>query len=291
MTPALEAESAMFPNHRHNRAHSTANLPGAPNRYLFHFAAEYVDRGWCVIPLHGKRPALPSWKEYQEHRPTLRQVREWFGDKSCQFNIGIVTGRVSDLVVVDCDTPADAEFWMANYPASPLMVATGGGGMHFYYRGSSEVVRNRAGVLGRRIDVRGEGGLVAAPPSLHPVTGKAYTWSQFPHISLDDVPEFQADWMGRSVPSPSPDESSWTTASLPRSGRIARRVKGLIRYLDEHESEPDRSKRDFACVLALLRIGCSPAEVANIVRGHSKFRDNEAYLEITIANARKVLLG
>ena len=98
--------------------------------FAFHFAAEYFDRGWSVIPLAGKRPVLASWREFQTERASLDQVREWFGE-SCA-NVGIVTGRLSELVVVDCDRPEDAEYWRHKFPKSPLAVQTGGGGAHFY---------------------------------------------------------------------------------------------------------------------------------------------------------------
>src|SRR5687768_8151803 len=103
-------------------------------RPLFPFASEYHDRGFAVIPLHGKRPALLSWKEFQARKPSESELREWFLRPERELNIGIVTGKVSDLVVVDADTPEDATWWLEHYPRSPLAVQTGGGGMHIYYR-------------------------------------------------------------------------------------------------------------------------------------------------------------
>ncbi|MFO0915949.1 MAG: hypothetical protein U0795_23520 [Pirellulales bacterium] len=61
----------------------------------------------------------------------------------------------------------------------------------------------------------------------------------------------------------------------------------MIRYLDQHEGEPDRSARDFGVCMALLRLGCSPGEVEQLVAEHSKFRGNRDYLLVTIENAVK----
>ena len=60
-----------------------------------------------MIPLKGKTPpARFRWKEYQERRATLDEIRNWFGQNG-EYNIGIVTGEVSGLVVVDCDSEED----------------------------------------------------------------------------------------------------------------------------------------------------------------------------------------
>ena len=83
-----------------------ASIACPDERFSFHHAAEYVERGWSVIPLRGKRPAIPSWTEYQTRRPTQDEIRSWFSNSSGSTppNIGIVTGSISGLVVVDCDT-------------------------------------------------------------------------------------------------------------------------------------------------------------------------------------------
>jgi hypothetical protein len=75
---------------------------------------------------------------------------------------------------------------------SSLVVSTGGGGIHVYYSTPTEEVRNRAHLFGRRIDVRGEGGYVAAPPSIHP-SGTRYEWSKF--RSKAPLPLFDANWI------------------------------------------------------------------------------------------------
>lgn len=58
-------------------------------------------------------------------------------------------------------------------------VKTGGGGMHYYFAARVRVP-NSAGRLGPGLDVRGEGGYVVAPPSVHPETGRAYEWDNAP---------------------------------------------------------------------------------------------------------------
>lgn len=188
-------------------------LPAFKPRSSFHFAAEYFDRGWSVLPLSGKRPAISSWLEYQERRAGLSELRRWF--KSGRANVGVVTGTLSGLVVVDCDTPEDANFWKASFPLSPLAVLTGRGGSHFYYRYPlGEHVFNRAGLLSRKIDLRGQGGYVVAPPSRHP-NGSQYCWQGSDDYCLDALPYFSTAWINRDDAPPTP--VSFTDLRSPRS--------------------------------------------------------------------------
>ena len=154
-----------------------------------HFAYEYIDRGWPVIPISGKKPAVP-WRIYQSQRPPLDVVKRWFSPG--RYNLAIVTGRISGLVVIDCDTCDDASWWKKTYPHTPLAVSTGGGGRHFYYRWPGNT-GNKTHVLDRKIDVRGDGGIVLAPPS---ITKRAYQWDPWSHYSLDEIPVFDPAWLG-----------------------------------------------------------------------------------------------
>ena len=193
----------MEPTTQHEMTSETLNarLPTVERGFAFHFAAEYFDRGWSVLPLNAKRPAVSSWRKYQKQRAGLDQLRTWF--RVGERNVGIITGPVSGLVVVDCDTAADALFWKQQFPQSPLVVRTGGGGCHHYYRyPDAEQISNRTGLLARRIDLRAEGGYVVALPLRHP-NGDHYRWQGTTDYSLDDVPYFSPDWIAeKSSPRP-----------------------------------------------------------------------------------------
>ncbi len=52
--------------------------------YVLHFAFEYLDRGWPVIPVKAKTPAI-AWSAYQKMRPPLAQVNESFGANTAAF--------------------------------------------------------------------------------------------------------------------------------------------------------------------------------------------------------------
>jgi hypothetical protein len=74
-----------------------------------------------------------------------------------------------------------------------------------------------------------------------------------------------------------------------RSHRTERRIRGLVRYLDRQVD--DRSRRDFWVVCNLLRLGLSVEEIGALVASHSKFNDNQLYLETTLQNAQQAVLA
>ena len=147
------------------------------------FAERYVTKKKSVIPLNGKRPAV-DWKQFQTSLPTEEDLQTWFAEER---NIGIVTGKISSITVVDCDTREDAIWWYREFPET--VMAKTGRGVHFYY--SYAPIGNKAGVLGRKIDIRGDGGYVVAPPSSHE-NGAQYEWI------CGEMAIFNPAWVGES---------------------------------------------------------------------------------------------
>ncbi|MFP5327746.1 MAG: bifunctional DNA primase/polymerase [Acidimicrobiia bacterium] len=154
-------------------------------------AVVYARRGWAVFPCHsplGGRSActcgMPDCTSPGKH-PRVRnglhaattdeaQVRRWW-DRWPRANVGITTGEQSGLVVVDVDPRHGGAESLDRLVSThgrffddTKTVHTGGGGWHFYFRHPGGLVRNDTGRrLGPGIDVRGDGGYVLAPPSLH----------------------------------------------------------------------------------------------------------------------------
>ena len=133
-------------------------------------------QGFPVIPVNRstKRP-LVVWQGYQRHLPTEEQIKGWWA-RWPDANIGMITGRISGLVVVDADSEEATSRFLSAYPeAQVTRQAETGRGRHFYFQWVVGI-RNDAGrILGEGIDVRGEGGFVILPPSLHS-NGKRYRW-------------------------------------------------------------------------------------------------------------------
>lgn len=99
-------------------------------------------------------------------------------------NVGVRCGHVDgaslEVVVVDIDlTDADRVRQVATELglATTWTVRTGRGGFHCYYRMPQGVdIRNSVSKLSPKVDVRGTGGCIVAPGSIHPDTGKRYEW-------------------------------------------------------------------------------------------------------------------
>lgn len=147
------------------------------------------EKKFSVIPLNGKNPILKVWKPYQDQMASEKEIEEWFSDG--KNNIGIVTGELSNLFVIDLDEGYDPEF--ANKLPKTVIVQTGGGGLHFLYRyPHARKIGNRAGFR-PHCDVRGEGGFVVAPPSVHK-SGKEYRFA-VDHPSWNGGIAEAPDWL------------------------------------------------------------------------------------------------
>lgn len=161
-------------------------------------AVAHALRGWSVIPIEprGKRPLLP-WLQFQQRRAAVAEIESWF-QRWPDANVGLVTGRISGIVVLDIDprhggleSLAEWERGQGRLPVSPE-VRTGGGGRHIYFAHPGGTLANRVAVR-PGIDLRADGGCVVAPPSLH-ATGRRYDWVA--SCSPDDVPLAAVpDWL------------------------------------------------------------------------------------------------
>jgi hypothetical protein len=237
-------------------------------------ALDYLGHGWSVIPVEprGKKPLL-AWTEFQNRRPRPEEVLAWF-DRHPRANLAIVTGALSGVVVVDIDPghggDAALELLVREHgplPATPT-ARSGGGGLHFYFAHPGVPTPNRAG-LRPGIDVRGDGGCVVAPPSLH-ASGERYRWldSRAPR---DVAPAPLPDWLlllatGRSRGRKLAEWRQLVQARIPE-GRRNSTLASLAGHLLWHGVDAE-------VLLTLLhawnRSHCVPplpdAEVAQVVR-------------------------
>lgn len=144
-----------------------------------------------------KRPLTSNG--FKDASDNLAQLERWWIAHP-NANIGLPTGAVNGIVVVDFDyhhwdgrdeqvdedgevysRPVDdmvLEFFGGNIP-NTWIVETPSGGYHFYFRHPGEVIPNSASKVGQAVDIRGDGGYVVAPPSIHP-NGNQYLWAVKP---------------------------------------------------------------------------------------------------------------
>lgn len=141
-------------------------------------ALMYAEKwGFSIIPIRqDKRPYI-KWQEYQKRRATREEIEQWWRDWPDAM-IGIVTGKVSNLFVIDCDTREGYEAVEKHLPDSlEVPVArTPRGGWHLYFRYPCNGVTVGTKVL-PGVDYRGEGGYIIAPPSTNG-DGGTYRWQE-----------------------------------------------------------------------------------------------------------------
>jgi Bifunctional DNA primase/polymerase, N-terminal/Primase C terminal 2 (PriCT-2) len=168
---------------------SKRNGTATPNSPLGKAALLYAARfGWSVFPAPpGTKKSYKAarfsnghrWGATNKPRVIERNFRRW-----PKANLGIPTGAENRFWVLDADTPnghgvngiAELKKLERKYGHLPetLTAISPSGGRHYYFeRPKCGIVCNSASAIAPGIDVRGEGGMVLAPPSIN---GAAYRW-------------------------------------------------------------------------------------------------------------------
>jgi len=168
-----------------------AALEPGPTGDLAVAAEDYWHQRLIPIPLggpDGRTPLVLGFTQYLL-RPGLKTIRKWFSRRAVT-GIGLVTGKLPDLAVIDGDDPRisliELEQRCGQTPVR-VMTPRGGDGGHLYYHYNGERCGN-FGAEGLKIDIKGEGGYVVAPPSVRLTgenAGKAYSFA--PGLSRGDV--------------------------------------------------------------------------------------------------------
>jgi hypothetical protein len=153
---------------------------GTAGNQMLVAALAYARRGWHVLPCRtgDKRPATThGFKDATTDKATL--IRFWSNNPNA--NVGIATGRISGLVVLDVDPRNGGDSQLQELQRvhgdlpDTLVAATGGGGSHYFFKAPEGGLAS--GVLAPGLDLKAEGGYVVAAPSVHP-GGETYRWAR-----------------------------------------------------------------------------------------------------------------
>lgn len=191
-------------------------------------AASFTALNLFPVPIEpgGKRPAI-DWKPLQGRALIDRDwdeadnylARWWGGPRP--YNLGVLTGakvwideeHTRYLVVVDADDLEAArlveETWLGGPteigPPTPTVETAKG--RHYWFTTDHGGATSRVRVEGLGVDVRGIGGLVVTPPSVHP-SGHRYRWIVSPADCWPPAPLGTALedllWPLRKPPAPAP---------------------------------------------------------------------------------------
>ena len=157
------------------------------NASLKDWALYYAEKGLAVFPLEerGKRPITKNG--CKAATTNKEQIAEWWS-RYPNSNIGIATGRPSGgLVVIDLDEDEEKDKhgyevlkeWQRSHEDLPetWQSITGRGGYHLFFKDTAHN-QNRVNLYDG-IDIRGDGGYIVAPPSVHE-NGRRYEWEIAP---------------------------------------------------------------------------------------------------------------
>jgi len=242
-------------------------------------AIRYLELGYSMIPVDTKKHPLIKWEPYQKKRASKEEIEGWFR-KWPNMNIGIVTGAISNLLVIDTDTaPAIVRVGDA-IPESLLVPCqrTPKGGKHFFFQHQEGFV-NRARVS-EGVDVRTTGGYVVVAPSVNG-TGRGWQWVEGLSLLEVQVPVI-------------PNAVKEITKELKKDlyiGDVDKSVDGGLKpsttvYMFE---EGRRDEDLFHTANCLVKGGAKPTEIAQILRAtmSSWGEEDEKWIQIKIDSAMK----
>ena len=256
----------------------------------------YADRGIAVIPARkddSKRPAIP-WKEYQHRRPTSAELARWFLDEGYE-ELLIMTGDVSAVAAIDCDTPEAFALVRELYPSAWSDQSARGG--HLLYR---QTARRSPTARTLRSPPACMWTSAAMAVSFDRPTPRAGESSA---IGLYRSPSFESflhrplragsdQHQGLGVkldidPKPSTEPPSWFLEKLQE--RAFHIVQSIWIGVHRPAQDTSRSGQDFHLTRSLLDRGLTPEQIAEVLP-HFRFgrgqRATRRYLETTIANAQ-----
>lgn len=140
----------------------------------------YALSGCHVLPLapHGKEPIIPGG--FKAASKDWSTVSNWWRQWP-DANIGLPTGFINGFWALDIDGEEgenSLRLLEAQYGVLPKTIEViTGGGRHLYFQMPEGIlIGNSASKIARKLDVRGNGGYVVAPPSIHK-SGKAYRFA------------------------------------------------------------------------------------------------------------------
>src|SRR3990167_1548288 len=131
-------------------------------------ALRCVERGWHIFPLRpNEKIPFSGSRGFKDASNSLETVKKWW-TKNPDANIGIATGKVSGITVIDVDVKKgkkgkESAESIKGFLYKTFTVGTTTGGWHLYYRNTEPLGSKNDFMNG--IDVKSDGGYVVAPGS------------------------------------------------------------------------------------------------------------------------------
>lgn len=206
----------------------------------------------------------------------VTQIRRWWSQHP-NANVCIRTGN--GLAVLDVDRIESLAELEADHGPLPrtLTVLTGGGGAHYFFR-TDRPLRNSASKVAPGIDVRGEGGYVVAPPSLH-ISGRSYS------VQVDAPFANVPDWLTESTKQTPDREGSLTPRTIPDGQRNSTLFREACKLRRGGLTQEEGS----AAIHEMNRVRCDPplaeSEVDKLVSSAFSYPRDTRHQLTDIGNA------
>jgi hypothetical protein len=142
-------------------------MSGTPHEASSTHVFQAISRGWRIFPVkfREKLPLVKGWPNLAT--ADKAKISEWLRQYG-QCNWGLATGSASGILVLDADSD-EALNELEKLGSPQTFTVKTARGQHFYFQYPSDsTIHNSASKLAKGLDVRGEGGYVLMPPSVHP---------------------------------------------------------------------------------------------------------------------------
>ncbi len=236
-------------------------------------ALSYLELGMNVLPVNSnKQPKLPSWKRYQNVGVTEKNVKTWW-EKWPDASIAIITGKISNVVVIDIDSEEGLKHLEPYLEQKTLTCVTGGGGQHLYFQHPGGEVPNVVELL-PGVDVRGDGGYVVVPPSHHQ-SGRRYYWLD-PDVDIAPLPQkllqlilkrgrrrlSSQDWEEDLPKGKRDEEVTRRAGKLFQAGLSTKEVLSMLKIWNQRHCKPSLSEEQIV-------------KIVNSIAGREKTKQEE----------------
>jgi len=133
---------------------------------LVYIINEYLKNEYSLIPINSEKKPYIYWKSYQYKKANIEDVFGWYNN-FCDVNIGIVTGNISNLAVIDVDDLSLLPELKEHLPEvkETTRVRTRRG-YHYYFSLNGEYVKSTNNLFGKKLELKSNGNYVIAPPSI-----------------------------------------------------------------------------------------------------------------------------
>ena len=159
---------------------------------------------YVCIPISKEKKPIISWKNLSE------TPKKSF---KSEHNIALITGKINQITVIDIDNPKPGKIELDGMKMYEELLdkynggetfntpecITQSGGKHLYFKYDPDI-QTTTGVNGYSIDIRNDGGLIVAPPSIGQMG--PYIWKDNKSIKntkIIEIPQWFKEWLLESV--------------------------------------------------------------------------------------------